>query len=67
LPKKTPDPLYVAEQEVCSSNNIRYRLYLPRKLDRSAQDIAAGRVHSTEQAKELVRRWFTPEPAGRTD
>jgi hypothetical protein len=40
-------------------DDISYRLYLRRKLERSAKDIAEGRVHSEEQAREIVESWFT--------
>jgi hypothetical protein len=43
----------------CTLEDISYRLYLRRKLERSAQDIAAGRVKSEEEAREIVESWFT--------
>jgi hypothetical protein len=43
----------------CSLDDISYRLYLRRKLERSAKDIAEGRVYSTEEAREIVQSWFT--------
>jgi len=43
----------------CTLDDISYRLYLRRKLDRSARDIAEGRVYSQEQAREIVESWFT--------
>lgn len=44
----------------CSLDDISYRLYLRRKLERSAKDIEEGRVYSTEEAREIVQSWFTP-------
>jgi hypothetical protein len=43
----------------CSLDDISYRLYLQRKLKGSAEDIEAGRVHSTDEVEEQVRSWFT--------
>ena len=43
----------------CTLDDISYRLYLRRKLDRSARDIAEGRVYSQKQAREIVESWFT--------
>jgi hypothetical protein len=43
----------------CTLDDIAYRLYLRRKLERSAKDIEEGRVYSQEEAKEIVQSWFT--------
>ena len=43
----------------CSLDDISYGLYLRRKMERSAADIEAGRVHTAEETKEIVRSWFT--------
>jgi hypothetical protein len=43
----------------CTLDDISYRLYLRHKLERSAQDIAAGRVHTEGEAQEIVKSWFT--------
>ena len=43
----------------CTLDEFSYRLYLRRKLERSAKDIAEGRVYSEEQAEEIVNSWFT--------
>lgn len=43
----------------CTLDDISYRLYLRRKLDRSATDIEDGRTHTKQQAQEIVRSWFT--------
>ena len=43
----------------CTLDDISYRLYLRRKLDRSAQDIDEGRIHSKEATREIVQSWFT--------
>jgi hypothetical protein len=43
----------------CTLDDISYRLYLRHKLERSSGDIAAGRVQSEEQAREIVKSWFT--------
>jgi hypothetical protein len=43
----------------CTLDDIRYRLYLRQKLERSARDIDEGRVYTKEEAKEIVQGWFT--------
>lgn len=43
----------------CTLDDIAYRLYLRRKLERSDKAIEEGRVHSYEEAKEIVESWFT--------
>jgi len=43
----------------CTLDDISYRLYLRRKLERSAKDIEEGRVFSKDEAKEIVQSWFT--------
>jgi hypothetical protein len=43
----------------CTLDDISYRLYLWRKMERSANDIETGRVYSKEQAQDIVRTWFT--------
>ena len=43
----------------CTLDQISYRLYLHRKLERSAKDIEEGRVYSKDEAKEMVQSWFT--------
>jgi hypothetical protein len=43
----------------CSLEDISYRLYLHRKLERSAKDIEEGRVYSKDEAREVVQSWFT--------
>jgi hypothetical protein len=43
----------------CTLDDISYRLYLHRKLERSADDIKHGRTHTQQEAEEIVRSWFT--------
>jgi hypothetical protein len=43
----------------CTAEDISYRLYLWRKMERSAKDIEEGRIYSKEQAQGIVRTWFT--------
>jgi hypothetical protein len=43
----------------CTLDDISYRLYLRRKMERADKAIEEGRVHSYEQAKEIVQSWFT--------
>jgi hypothetical protein len=51
----------------CTLDDISYRLYLHRKMERSARDIEEGRVYTKEQAQGIVRQWFTssgpPKPS----
>jgi len=44
----------------CTLDDISYRLYLRRKLERADQAIEEGRVHSFEEGKEIVNSWFGP-------
>jgi len=41
----------------CTLDDIAFRLYLRRKLERSDKAIEEGRVHSYEEAKEIVETW----------
>ncbi|MDX1947892.1 MAG: hypothetical protein SFU86_21010 [Pirellulaceae bacterium] len=53
----------------CTLDDISYRLYLRRKLDQSQRDIAAGRVHSEDETREIVEGWFSssgPTPQSAT-
>ncbi|MBC7852589.1 MAG: hypothetical protein IAF94_04050 [Pirellulaceae bacterium] len=44
----------------CSLDEIRYRLYLRRKVEEGIRDIETGNVYSQEQAEQEVQRWFSP-------
>jgi hypothetical protein len=41
----------------CTLDDIRYRLYLRQKLERADQAIDEGRIHSFEEAREIVKSW----------
>jgi hypothetical protein len=43
----------------CTLDDIGYRLYLRRKLERADRAIEEGRVHSFEAGREIVQSWFT--------
>ena len=43
----------------CSLDEIRYHLYLQRKVEAGIRDIETGNVYSQEQAEQEVQRWFT--------
>ena len=43
----------------CTLDDISYRLYLWRKMERSEKDIEKGRVYSKDQARDIVQSWFT--------
>lgn len=50
----------------CTAEDISYRLYLWRKMERSAKDIEEGHVYSKEQAQDIMRTWLTsPVPTER--
>lgn len=48
----------------CSLDEIRYRLYLQRKVEAGIRDIETGNVYSQEQAEQEVQRWFTSSGPG---
>ena len=62
-------PTLSAKQEVldllaslpdeCSYEEIRYRLYLHRKLRESEEAIAEGRVHTQDEVERMSKSWFT--------
>ncbi len=39
-------------------NDIFYRIILEKKLEQAEDDIKNGRVYTTEQAKEKLKKWF---------
>jgi hypothetical protein len=39
----------------CTLDDISYRLYLARKMERSGKDIEEGRVYTKQEAQEIVR------------
>ena len=39
------------------ANDIFYKIILQKKLQRAEDDIKKGRVYTTEQAKEKLKRW----------
>jgi hypothetical protein len=41
----------------CTMDDFRYRLIVREKMAEAAQAIAEGRVHSHEQAVEIVKSW----------
>jgi hypothetical protein len=43
----------------CSLEDISYHLYLRWKLATADNAIEEGRVHSFEEGREIVERWFT--------
>ena len=40
------------------ANNIFYRIILEKKIEEAEEDIKNGRVYTTEQAKEKLKKWF---------
>ncbi len=72
-------PMLTAKQEVldllnalpdeCSYDEIRYRLYLHRKLRESEKAIGDGRVHTQDEVERMAKTWFTssgPTPPSKT-
>jgi len=41
----------------CTMEEFRYRLYVRQKIDEGVQAIDEGRVHSVEEAREIVKSW----------
>ncbi len=40
------------------ANDIFYRIILEKKLGEAEEDIKQGRVYTTEQAKEKLKKWL---------
>ncbi len=41
------------------ASDIFYKIILQKKLEQSEEDIKNGRVYSTEQAREKLKRWLS--------
>lgn len=41
------------------ASDIFYKIILQKKLEQAEEDIKNGRIYSTEQAKEKLKRWFS--------
>ncbi|MDQ6762578.1 MAG: hypothetical protein M3015_08110 [Bacteroidota bacterium] len=41
------------------ASNIFYEIILQKKLEESEKDVEAGKIYSTEHAKEKLKRWFS--------
>jgi hypothetical protein len=39
-------------------NDIFYGIILEKKLEQAEEDVKEGRVYTTEQAKEKLKKWF---------
>lgn len=39
-------------------NDIFYRIILEKKIEEAEEDIKNGRVYTTDQAKEKLKKWF---------
>ena len=39
-------------------NDIFYRIILEKKLEEAEEDVKNGRIYTTEQAKEKLKKWF---------
>lgn len=40
------------------ANDIFYKIILEKKLEQSENDIKKGRLYTTEQAKEKLKKWI---------
>ena len=40
------------------ANDIFYRIILEKKIAQAEEDIQQGRVYTTAQAKEKLKKWF---------
>lgn len=40
------------------ANDIFYRIILEKKLAQAEEDVKEGRVYTTAQAKEKLKKWF---------
>ena len=40
------------------ANDIFYRIILEKKIAQAEEDVKQGRVYTTEQAKEKLKKWF---------
>jgi hypothetical protein len=40
------------------ANDIFYKIILEKKLEQAEQDIQQGKVYTTDEAKEKLKRWF---------
>ena len=40
------------------ANDIFYKIILEKKLELAKQDIQQGKVYTTDEAKEKLKRWF---------
>jgi len=40
------------------ANDIFYKIILEKKLEQSEDDIKKGRLYTTEQAKEKLKKWI---------
>ncbi|MEO6638886.1 MAG: hypothetical protein ABIN25_11445 [Ginsengibacter sp.] len=41
------------------ASNIFYEVILQKKLEESEKDVTGGKVYSTEDAKEKLKKWFS--------
>lgn len=41
------------------ASDIFYKIILQKKLEQSEDDIKNGRIYSSEQAKEKLKRWLS--------
>lgn len=46
--------------EDATLEDIQYHVYVLEKIRRGRADIAAGRSHTSEQARERLARWLQP-------
>ena len=57
-PKSEVAAMLDALPEDSSFEDIQYHLYVLEKIRRGRADVAAGRVSTTEQARERLGKWL---------
>ncbi|MGM0559163.1 MAG: hypothetical protein ACQEVA_22450 [Myxococcota bacterium] len=55
--QKTLEMVSQLEDDV-SCDEILYRLYMLRKIERGLADVEAGRVHTHDEVREQVEKWL---------
>ncbi len=57
-PKQEVEHLLKNLPEDATLQDIQYHLYVLEKIKRGLDDVAAGRVYTTAQARERLGRWL---------
>jgi hypothetical protein len=57
-PKQEVAELLTQLPEDATLEDIQYHLYVLEKIQRGRSDVASGRTHTPEQARERLARWL---------